>query len=123
MTDDSTARLQERLRDFAARRDWEQFHTPKNLAMALAAEIGELLEHFQWLTPEQSVATRDDPDTLQSISDEIADVLIYLVQLADALGIDPLRSANAKMDRNEHRFPPLSQHGSPNVTGRDDGKS
>jgi NTP pyrophosphatase (non-canonical NTP hydrolase) len=75
MADDGIAALQERLRDFAARRDWEQYHTPKNLAMALAAEVGELLEHFQWLTAEESLAIRDDPEAIEAVTDEIADVM------------------------------------------------
>lgn len=105
MTDDGIAQLQERLRDFAARRDWEQYHTPKNLAMALASEVGELLEHFQWLTPEQSVAIRDDPAEMGAVSDEIADVMIYLARLADKLRVDLFSVAASKIDRNEARFP------------------
>jgi NTP pyrophosphatase (non-canonical NTP hydrolase) len=95
-----------RLRSFAAARDWEQFHTPKNLVMALSAEVGELTELFQWLTPEQSAQAMRDPELAAKINDELADVLLYLAQLADGLGVDLLTAAHAKMDRNEHRFPP-----------------
>ena len=97
-----------RLRSFAAVRDWERFHTPKNLVMALSAEVGELTELFQWLTPEQSVQAMQDADLAARINDEMADVLLYLAQLADGLGVDLLAAAHAKMDRNEHRFPPTT---------------
>jgi NTP pyrophosphatase (non-canonical NTP hydrolase) len=98
--------LTERLRAFAAARDWEQFHTPKNLAMALSGEAGELISLFQWLTPEQSTQAMDDPELAAKIKDELADVLLYLLQLADVLKVDLAEAAHAKMDRNEHRFPP-----------------
>jgi NTP pyrophosphatase (non-canonical NTP hydrolase) len=101
----SLAELTERLRAFAAARDWEQFHTPKNLVMALSAEVGELTELFQWLTPDQAARAMDDPELAANIKDELADVLLYLVQLADGLGVDLLAAGHAKMDRNEHRFP------------------
>ncbi|CAN5878848.1 nucleotide pyrophosphohydrolase [soil metagenome] len=104
--DNDIAALQRQLREFAQRRDWEQYHTPKNLAMALATEVGELLEHFQWLTPEQSIAAMVEPDKMRAIVDEIADVTIYLTRLADVIGVDLLGAAAAKMDENEHRFPP-----------------
>lgn len=97
--------LTERLRGFAAARDWEQFHTPKNLAMALSGEVGELVALFQWLTPEQSARAMADPQLSPKIKDELADVLLYLLQLADVLNVDLPEAANAKMDRNEHRFP------------------
>jgi NTP pyrophosphatase (non-canonical NTP hydrolase) len=108
MTDDGFNDLQQRLRVFAAERDWEQYHTPKNLAMALAAEVGELLDQFQWLTPEESLSITDDPDALRPVRDEIADVVIYLARLADILGIDILQAANEKVDRNADRFPPAT---------------
>ena len=98
MASDDMAHLRERIRDFVARRDWEQFHTPKNLAMALGAEVGELLALLQWRRPDES------PDT-EAAADEVADVLIYLLLLADSLGIDPVAAAMAKVERNEHRFP------------------
>jgi NTP pyrophosphatase (non-canonical NTP hydrolase) len=95
-----------RLREFAAARGWEPFHTPKNLVMALSGEVGELTALFQWLTPEESDGWRDDPAREAKVLDEIADVTLYLLQLADRLGVDLLAAAHAKMDRNELRFPP-----------------
>ncbi|MBB1156721.1 MULTISPECIES: nucleotide pyrophosphohydrolase [Amycolatopsis] len=101
--------LTQRLRDFAAARDWEPFHTPKNLTMALSGEVGELIALFQWLTPEEAADWRADPAQEFNVQDEIADVMLYLVRLADVLGIDLLEAANAKVDRNEKRFPPLAR--------------
>ena len=98
--------LRHRLRAFAAARDWEQYHTPKNLVMALSGEVGELTALFQWLTPEQSAGATGDPELAPEVLDEIADVTIYLVRLADVLGVDLLSAAAAKIERNEHRFPP-----------------
>jgi NTP pyrophosphatase (non-canonical NTP hydrolase) len=92
-----------KLRAFATARDWSQFHSPKNLACALSVECGELLEHFQWLTEEQSRHLADSHR--QTIAMEIADVLLYLLQLSDALGIDPLRAADDKLALNEQRYP------------------
>ncbi|MCX4748972.1 nucleotide pyrophosphohydrolase [Kitasatospora sp. NBC_01287] len=94
-----------RLRDFAAARQWQPFHTPKNLAAALSVEAGELLEIFQWLTPEQAAAVMDDPKSAHRVRDEVADVLAYLVQFCAVLGVDPLVALAEKIDRNELRFP------------------
>ena len=99
------AGLQRRLAEFAAARGWEPYHTPKNLAVALSVEASELVEIFQWLTPEESVRVMDDPDTAHRVTDEIADVLAYLLQLCEVLGIDALTALDAKIDRNERRFP------------------
>ncbi|MER6286862.1 nucleotide pyrophosphohydrolase [Streptomyces sviceus] len=99
------AKLQRRLADFAAARDWQQYHTPKNLVAALSVEASELVEIFQWLTPEQSTRVMDDPDSAHRVTDEIADVLAYLLQLCEVLGVDPLTALDAKIDRNERRFP------------------
>ncbi|MFJ1968870.1 nucleotide pyrophosphohydrolase [Streptomyces sp. NPDC087903] len=99
------AKLQRRLVEFAAARNWQPYHTPKNLATALSVEASELVEIFQWLTPEESSRVMDDPDTAHRVSDEIADVLAYLLQLCEVLGIDPLAALDAKIDRNEGRFP------------------
>lgn len=99
--------LRDELRAFAAARDWEQFHTPKNLAMALAGEAGELLAEFQWLTPEQSSRVMAT-EQAEAIRDEIADVLIYLTRLADVLDISPVAAAIAKVEHNERRFPPTA---------------
>ena len=95
-----------RLRGFAAARAWEPYHTPKNLVMALSGEVGELTSLFQWLTPEESDAWRADPALEEKVLDEIADVTLYLLQLADRLGVDLSAAAHAKIDRNELRFPP-----------------
>ena len=102
--------LREQLRDFAAARDWDQFHSPKNLAMALAGESGELLETFQWLTEEQS--RRPTPEILAAASEEIADVLLYLVRLSDKLGIDPVAAANRKIVANAAKYPADKARGS-----------
>jgi dCTP diphosphatase len=101
MTDLESLRAQ--LREFALARDWDQFHSPKNLAMALSAEAGELLEVFQWLTEEQS--RRLEPSFKAAASDEIADVLLYLVRLSDKLGIDPAAEARRKLAENERKYP------------------
>jgi NTP pyrophosphatase (non-canonical NTP hydrolase) len=97
------ASLRDALREFAAVRDWRQFHTPKNLAMAMIVEAAELVEHFQWLTPEQSNALA--PDKLAEVRDEVADTLIYLVEFADALGIDPIAAARDKIAKNAVKYP------------------
>lgn len=97
--------LQRRLAEFAAARRWQPFHTPKNLAIALSVEASELLEIFQWLTPEQAAAVMTDPTTAHRVEDEVADVLAYLLQFCEVLGIDVLAALAAKIDRNELRFP------------------
>lgn len=99
--------LCDRLRRFAVDRDWEQFHTPKNLAMALSVEASELVEIFQWLTPEQS-ATVMSSDEADHVREELADILIYLVRIADVLDVDLLAAAGSKVNENEHRFPPVA---------------
>lgn len=96
------AGLAVRLREFARARDWEQFHTPKNLTMALAGEVGELVAELQWLTPDES---RDlDPATLARVRAELGDVTAYLVRLADVLGVDLVEAAHAKLDEGERRY-------------------
>lgn len=97
--------LAERLHVFAGQRDWEQFHTPKNLAMALAGETGELLAEFQWLTPQESVDVMGDGAKAAAVRNELADVMIYLIRLADILEVDLVAAAHAKIDRNDDRFP------------------
>jgi NTP pyrophosphatase (non-canonical NTP hydrolase) len=96
--------LTERVRAFAAERDWQRFHTPKNLAMALAGEVGELLAELQWLTPEQSLAVMSDPDLGPRVRAEIGDVTIYLVRLADVLGIDLVPAALDKLAEAAGRY-------------------
>jgi dCTP diphosphatase len=102
--------LQARIREFARERDWEQFHTPKNLAMALSGEVGELLEIFQWLTPEQAEGVMQGPRSAD-VEDELGDVLIYLLRLSDVLGVDLEKAAGAKLSRNEQRFPAAQVRG------------
>lgn len=109
MKSDALADLRDALRAFAAERDWEQFHTPKNLAMALAGEAGEVIEHFQWLTAEQSAAL--DQPTRDAVSLELADVLLYLVRLADVLDIDLPTAARCKLAINAQRYPVDKAHG------------
>lgn len=99
------AGLQRRLAAFAAVRDWQQYHTPKNLAAALSVEASELVEIFQWLTPEQSARVMEEPGKAARVEDEVADVLAYLLQFCEVLGIDALAALAAKIDRNEGRFP------------------
>jgi dCTP diphosphatase len=96
-------RLRDALRDFAAAREWDQFHSPKNLAMALSAEAGELLETFQWLTEAQS--RNPSAETLAAASEEIADVLLYLIRLCDQLDIDPVAAADRKLLANAAKYP------------------
>jgi len=100
---DSLAELAQELRRFVKDRDWDQFHSPKNLSMALAVEVAELLEHFQWLTEQETAEL--PPEKLAGIREEIGDVLIYLVRLADVLGIDPLEAAEDKLAKNEEKYP------------------
>ncbi|MEO8039856.1 MAG: nucleotide pyrophosphohydrolase [Betaproteobacteria bacterium] len=100
---DSLQCLRAALRQFAAARDWERFHLPKNIAMALIVEAAELVEHFQWLTPEQSGNL--DAAQRAEVADEIADVLLYLVRMADVLDVDPVEAARAKMIKNALKYP------------------
>jgi dCTP diphosphatase len=95
--------LTEQLRLFAHEREWDQFHSPKNLSMALIAEAAELLEHFQWVTEEQSYTL--DAATLQEVKHEVADVFIYLVRLADRLNIDLMAAATEKLELNQAKYP------------------
>jgi dCTP diphosphatase len=91
------------LRKFASDRDWDQFHSPKNLTMALSVEVAELMEHFQWLSEQQSAEL--DAKTKAAIVDEIADIQVYLVRLADKLGVDILQAVEQKMQKNEEKYP------------------
>jgi dCTP diphosphatase len=100
---DSLQELRDALRAFAAARDWDQFHSPKNLAVAVSVEAGELLEHFQWTTEAQSAVL--PPDSAAKVEEEMADVLLYLVRLADKLEIDLLGAARRKMALNAERYP------------------
>lgn len=100
---DELLRLRQQLREFAREREWDQFHSPKNLAMALMVEAGELAEHFQWLTQQQSAQL--PADTRQKVAEELADVLLYLVRLADRLDIDLATAAQHKLVRNAEKYP------------------
>ncbi|MGW4235002.1 nucleotide pyrophosphohydrolase [Streptomyces sp. NPDC004980] len=113
MTELDVAGLQRRLAEFAAARDWEPFHTPKNLAVALSVEASELVEIFQWLTPEQSARVMEDPGTAHRVADEVADVLAYLLQFCEVLRVDALAALAAKIERNETRFPVPDRSDSP----------
>lgn len=100
---DSLYELSHRLVEFARVRDWEQFHSPKNLSMALIAETAELVEHFQWLTEEQSAQL--PVEKLEEVRMEMADIQIYLLRMAERLGVDLVAAAQEKMAINEQRFP------------------
>ena len=102
--------LKNRLRVFADERDWHQFHTPKNLSMALAVEASELLEIFQWYTPEQS--STPEPGVRKHIEEEVADILNYLIRLCDQLDIDPLEVAARKIEANAEKYPIEKARGS-----------
>jgi len=102
--------LQTALRRFAEERDWGQFHTPKNLAASLSIEAAEVLEHFQWLTDEQSQNL--SPEQRDKVALEIADVLLYLLQLADKLQIDPVAAAKNKLALNAEKYPVGKARGS-----------
>jgi dCTP diphosphatase len=97
--------LEEALERFAADRNWHQYHSPKNLAMALAAEVGELVEVFQWMTEEQSRKVAADPATAQAVRDELADVMLYLVRMSNVLGVDLDQAVRDKLARNAQKYP------------------
>ena len=103
MSNDDLEALRQRLAAFAASRDWDQFHSPKNLAMALIAECAELVEHFQWLTEHQSATL--SPEKKAAVRLELADILIYLLRISDKLDIDLLDAARDKIAINEERYP------------------
>lgn len=98
-------RLEVELQRFADERDWRRFHSPKNLAMALTGEVGELVEIFQWLTEEQSKTVGDDPVSARAVRDELADVLIYLTRLASVMGVDLDEAVRSKLRSNRERYP------------------
>ncbi len=98
-------RLQRQVAAFATERDWTQFHTPKNLAMAMAGECGELLAELQWLTPEEADSVMHSPQAAARLRGEIADVAIYLLRLCDILGVDLVDSVERKLALNERRYP------------------
>jgi NTP pyrophosphatase (non-canonical NTP hydrolase) len=116
METDSLTLLTRDVRAFAAERSWEPFHTPKNLAMALAVEAAELMEHFQWLTADESAMR--PPDARREIGHEMADVLIYLVRMADELGIDLVAAARDKLALNAGRYPVDAARGNATKYGK-----
>jgi NTP pyrophosphatase (non-canonical NTP hydrolase) len=107
MPDDLTTirEMRDLVARFVGERDWERFHTPKNLAMALAIEVAEVMEHFQWLTPPQAQAIATDPDRKAAVGEELADVACYLLALANSLDLDLSDAILAKMKKNEAKYP------------------
>jgi dCTP diphosphatase len=107
MTDQDTtiAELRQCVAEFVSARAWEQFHTPKNLSVAIAIEAAELMEHFQWLSIEQATSAVQDDEKRAAVADELADVLIYGLSLANALDVDVSKMVLVKLQRNERRFP------------------
>jgi len=102
--------IQLQLREFAKERDWDQFHSPKNLSMALIVEAAELVEHFQWLTEEQSKSL--DQKQLDKVQDELADIQIYLIRIADKLNVDLMGAVCKKIEANARKYPPEKVRGS-----------
>jgi NTP pyrophosphatase (non-canonical NTP hydrolase) len=117
----TVAELRRLIADFVAQRDWSQFHSPKNVSMALAVEAAELMEHFQWLTPEASRRIVEDPAKLAAVSEEIADVVGYSIALANELGIDLAATIRAKMVKNAEKYPAEQYRG--RYGPEDDGRS
>ena len=101
----TVSQLKERVLAFARERDWEQFHAPKNLSMALAAEAGELMEHFLWATPEESRAVALDPARRAKIAEELADVVIYALEFANATSLDLAAAIDSKIEANARKYP------------------
>jgi dCTP diphosphatase len=97
--------LEAALEKFASERDWGQYHSPKNLAMALTGEVGELVELFQWLTEDQSKTVAQDPETARAVRDELADVLLFLVRLSSVLGVDLNEAVGHKLIANAKKYP------------------
>src|ERR1043165_5899550 len=113
MTDSTAtiAELKDRVLAFARERDWEQFHAPKNLSMALAAEAAELMEHFLWATPEESRATAADPSKRGKIAEELADVIIYALEFANATKLDVAAAIEAKIASKAKNYPGVKSNG------------
>jgi dCTP diphosphatase len=107
---ESLESLRDVLREFAKDRDWDQFHTPKNLSMALIAEAAELIEHFQWVDGDKSHLL--EPKTRQAVEEELADILIYLVRISDKLGVDLLQASGRKIELNAQKYPADKVRGS-----------
>ena len=107
---DRLTALRDRLRGFVRERDWEQFHSPKNLAMAMIVEAAELVEHFQWMTEQESRSI--SAEKREQVSQEITDTFVYLLRMSDVLGIDLIDAAHAKMDLNAKKYPAEKVRGS-----------
>lgn len=107
MTDSETtfAELRDEVRQFVEERKWQSFHAPKNIAMALAVEAAELMEHFQWLTPDESRAVADDPDRRETVGEELADVICYCLAMANELKLDVAEIFERKMAKNRRKYP------------------
>jgi dCTP diphosphatase len=107
MSDSTTtvAALKQLVNDFVDRRDWHRFHAPKNLAMSLAIEAAELMEHFQWISADESRRTADDADRLAAVGEELADVLCYALAMANELGLDLSTAIRRKIVKNEQKYP------------------
>jgi len=103
LTEQNINSIKQQIRDFAEARDWDQFHSPKNLSMALSSEVSEITEHFQWLTEEQSASLPQNK--LKEVETELADTLIYLIRLADKLDVDLLNATLDKIKLNEQKYP------------------
>jgi NTP pyrophosphatase (non-canonical NTP hydrolase) len=101
----TVAELRELVRSFVAARDWQQFHSPKNLTMALSIEASELMEHFQWITPEASRELGKDVGKLEAVSEELADIVCYALAIANELEIDVSQAVRDKMEKNERKYP------------------
>ena len=103
--DTTLAQLKRLVNDFVGRRDWHQFHSPKNLAMSIAIEAAELMEHFQWISMEESRRLAEVPDRLAGVEEELADVLCYTLAMANELGLDLSEALRRKMAANEQKYP------------------
>ena len=104
-SDTSVAQLRKLVEDFVSERDWQQFHAPKNISMALAIEAAELMEHFQWISADDSRAVRSQPEKLAAVGEELADVLCYALAIANELGIDVSTAMHDKMVKNRLKYP------------------
>jgi NTP pyrophosphatase (non-canonical NTP hydrolase) len=103
--DTTVWQLRQEMAHFVAERDWQQFHDPKNLAMSIAIEAAELMEHFQWLTSEQAVAVPQDPAQMAEVADELSDIVSFALSLANRCGIDITQSLRRKMEANRRKYP------------------
>ena len=126
MSDSATtiAELKKLVNDFVDRRDWHRFHAPKNLAMSLAIEAAELMEHFQWVSAEESRRAADQPDRLAAVGEELADVLCYALAMANELGLDLSTAIRQKLAKNESKYPAEEYRGryGPEDTGESGGR-